>query len=143
MGKDHGHPGFDSHSVGVATNIRAQGAVGLAIGSQLRPDFVEGGYLDLGSHVEPLGRELHQDSLAEDEFAIEGKELTVQGGDRGCTNRLVAPEGKAVYPKQSIDEEENGKGRALIARGSYLLTNSVGVGFASVRLMSNRSNRGP
>ncbi len=128
MGKDHGRPGFDSHSVGVATNIRAQGEGGQAIGSQLRPDVVEGEYLDLGSHLEPLGRDLHQDSLAEDEFAIEGKELPVQGGDRGCTNSLVVPEGKAVYPKQSINEEENGEGRALIARGSYLLTNGVGGG---------------
>ncbi len=128
MGKDHGRPGFDSHSVGVATNIRAQGEGGQAIGSQLHPDVVEGGYLDLGSHVEPLGRDLHQDSLAEDEFAIEGKELPIQGGDRGCTNSLVTPEGKAVYPKQSIDKEENGEGRALIARGSYLLMNGVGGG---------------
>ncbi len=27
-GKDHARPGFDSHSVGVATNIRAQGEGG-------------------------------------------------------------------------------------------------------------------
>jgi hypothetical protein len=128
VGKDHGCPGFDSHSVGVATNIRAQDESGQAIGSQSLPDVVKGGYLDLGSHVEPLGRDLHQDSLAEDEFAIKGKELPVQGGDRGCTNSLVVPEGKAVYPKQSIDKEENGEGRALITCGSYLLTNSVGGG---------------
>jgi hypothetical protein len=83
-------------SVGVATNIRAQGEGGQAIGSQLHPDVVEGRYLDLDSHVVPLGRDLHQDSLAEDKFAIKGKELPVQGGDRGCTNSLVMPEGMRI-----------------------------------------------
>ena len=96
------------------------------IGSQSRPDVVEGWNLDLGGHVEPLGRDLHQNSLAEDEFAIEGKELPVQGGDGGCTNSSVSPEGKAVDPEQSIDEQEDCEGRALIARGSNLLTNTVG-----------------
>jgi hypothetical protein len=50
----------------------------------------------LGSHVEPLGRDLHQNSLAKDKFTIKGKELPIQGGYRGCTNSLVAQEGKAV-----------------------------------------------
>ncbi len=92
-------------------------------------DVVEGWYLDLGSHVKPLGRDLHhQNSLAKDEFAIEGKELLIQGRDRGCTNSLVAPEGKAVDTNQSIEEQGNGKGQALIACGSNLLTNIVRCG---------------
>jgi hypothetical protein len=41
---------------------------------------------------------------------------------------LVVPEGKAVDRNQSIHEQSNGKGRALIARGSNLLTNIVGCG---------------
>jgi hypothetical protein len=82
----------------------------------------------LGSHVEPLGRDLHQNSFAKDEFAIEGKELPIQGGDGGCTNSLVAPEGKAVDTNQSIDEQDNCKGRELIARRSNLLKNIVGCG---------------
>jgi hypothetical protein len=102
--KDHGRLGLDHHTVGVAASIGAQGEIGSGIGIQSCPDVVEGWNLDLGSHVEPLGRDLHQNSLAEDEFTIEGKELPVQGGDGGCTNSLVAPEGKAVDPKQSIDE---------------------------------------
>ncbi len=92
------------------------------------PGCCQGWYLDLGSHVEPLGRDLHQNSLAEDKFAIKGKELPIQGGDGGCTNSLVAPEGKAVDTNQSIDEQGNGKGRALIACGSNLLMNIVGCG---------------
>ncbi len=110
MRKDHGSPGFERHSVGIATSIGAQGESGRGIGSQLCPDVVDGWYLDLGSHVEPLGRDLHQNSLAEDEFAIEGKELPIQGGEGGCTNSLVALEGKAVDTNQSIDEQGNGNG---------------------------------
>ncbi len=53
------------------------------------------------------------------------------------------PEGKEVDTKQSIEEEDNGEGRALIACGSDLLMDIVGVGFASVRLVSNGANRGP
>ena len=102
--KDHGHSGLDHHTVGVAASIGAQGEIVSGIGNQSRPDVVEGWNLDLDGHVEPLGRDLHQNSLAEDEFAIEGKELPVQGGDGGCTNSLVAPEGKAVDSKQFIDE---------------------------------------
>jgi hypothetical protein len=79
----------------------------------------------LGSHVEPLGRDLHQNSLAKDEFAIEGKESPIQGGGGGCTNSLVAPEGKAVGTNQYIDEQGNGEGQALIACSSNLLMNIV------------------
>ncbi len=82
----------------------------------------------MGSHVESLGRDLHQNSLAEDKFAIKGKELPIQGGDGGCTNSLVAPEGKALNTNQSIDKQGNGEGRALIACSSDLLTNIVGCG---------------
>ncbi len=128
MRKDHGRSGLDCHTVGVAASIGAQGEIVSGIGSQSHPDVVEGWNLDLGGHVEPLGRDLHQNSLAEDEFTIKGKELPVQGGDGGCTNSLVSPEGKAVDPEQSIDEQENCKGRALIARSSNLLTNVVGGG---------------
>ncbi len=92
------------------------------------PDVVEGWYLDLGSHAEPLGRDLHQNSLAENKFAIKGKELSIQGRDGGCSNSLVAPEGKAVDMNQSIDEQDNGKRQAFIACGSNLLTNIVGCG---------------
>ncbi len=94
----------------------------------MHPDDVKGWYLDLGSHVEPLGRDLHQNSLAEDKLAIKGKELPIQGGDGGCTNSLVVPEGKEVDTIQYIDEQDNGEGQALIAHGSNLLTNIVGCG---------------
>ncbi len=108
--KDHGRLGLDRHTVGVAASIGAQGESVSGIGSQLRPDVVEGWNLDLGGHVETLGSDLHQNSLAEDEFTIEGKELPVQGGDGGCINSLVSPEGKAVDPEQSIDEQEDCEG---------------------------------
>jgi hypothetical protein len=41
---------------------------------------------------------------------------------------LVALEGKAVGTNQSIDKQGNGKGQALIACGSNLLTNIVECG---------------
>jgi hypothetical protein len=84
--------------------------IGSGIGRQMHPDVVKGWNLDLGSHVELLSRDLHENLLAEDKFTIKGKELPIQGGDGGCTNSLVAAEEKAVDMKQSIDMEENGKG---------------------------------
>jgi hypothetical protein len=66
--------------------------------------------------------------LAEDKFAIKGKELPIQGGDGGCTNSFVAPEWKTVDTNQSIDKQGNGEGQALIACGSNLLMNIVGCG---------------
>jgi hypothetical protein len=73
------------HSAGIVASIGAQGESGWGIGSQLHPDVVDGWYLDLGSHVEPLGRDLHQNSLAKDEFAIKGKDFPIQSGDGWCT----------------------------------------------------------
>jgi hypothetical protein len=43
-------------------------------------------------------------------------------------SRRLTSEGKAVDSNQSIDEQDNGKRRALIARGSNLLTNIDGCG---------------
>jgi hypothetical protein len=58
---------------------------------------------------------------------LKAKNFLVQCGDRGgYTHNLVVVEGKAVETKQSIDKEENGKGQALIASSSNLLTNIVG-----------------
>jgi hypothetical protein len=40
--------------------------------------------MDMNGHIEPLRVVLHEDTLAEDEFAVKGKELPTQSSNKSC-----------------------------------------------------------